>query len=125
MATDNKAIVEKVNSAFAKNNYEGFLAECKNDVVWKMAGEETRKGVDTIRTFLKSMEGMEAPKFSVDNLIGDGELVACNGSMTMKNPEGKEESYDFCDIYRFEGGKIAELTSYVVKTGGQAESAKA
>ena len=90
-----------------------------------MVGEETRTGVETIRNWMKSMGDMEPPKFTVDNLIGEGDIVVSNGNMTMKNKEGKNESYSYCDFYRFEGNKIAELTSYVVKTTDAAKPAKA
>lgn len=125
MANMNKQIVEKVNASFAEGETEVFLEHCKPDVVWKMVGEETRTGVDTIRKFMASMGDMEPPKFSAINVIGEGDYVAANGDMTMKNKEGKTESYSFCDIYRFDVGKIAELTSYVVSTGQKGVTAKA
>lgn len=125
MADTNKQIVEKVNAAFAENNPEVFLGFCKDDVKWNMVGDEIRTGVDTIREWMKSMGDMEPPKFTVENLFGEGDIVAANGDMTMKNKEGKDESYSYCDVYKFEDGKIAELTSYVVKTGATAKEAKA
>jgi ketosteroid isomerase-like protein len=125
MSNTNKQIIEKVNAAFAENNLEGFLENCKDDVKWTMAGEKIRTGVDTIRDWMKSMGEMEPPKFTVSNLVGEGDIVVANGDMNMKNKEGQTESYSYCDIYRFEGGKIAELTSYVVKTGDAAKQAQA
>lgn len=125
MATNNKAIVEKVNAGFAANNPEVFLENCKDNVKWNMVGDDTRTGVDTIRTWMKSMGDMEPPKFTVDNLVGEGDIVVANGDMTMKNKEGKDEAYSYCDFYKFDGGKIAELTSYVVKTDKTAKPANA
>jgi uncharacterized protein len=125
MANTNKQIVEKVNTSFADGETEVFLENCKPDVVWKMVGEETRTGVDAIRKFMASMGDMEPPKFSAINVIGEGDYVAANGDMTMRNKDGKTESYSFCDIYRFDGDKIAELTSYVVNTGQKGETARA
>ena len=125
MSITNKQIVEKVNAGFGANDPEVFLENSKNDVRWTMAGEETRTGVDTIRDWMKSMGEMEPPKFTVSNLIGERDIVVANGDMTMKNKEGQTESYAFCDVYRFEGGKIGELTSYVVKTGETAKQAQA
>jgi ketosteroid isomerase-like protein len=34
----------------------------------------------------------------------------------MKDKEGKAVPYSYCDIYRFRGGKIVELRSFVTKT---------
>jgi hypothetical protein len=33
----------------------------------------------------------------------------------MKDKEGREAPYEFCDVYRFEGDRIAELKAYVIK----------
>ena len=55
IATDRKAIVNKVNEAFANNDVEGFLALCASDVVWTMVGDRTVKGKDEIRKWMGSM----------------------------------------------------------------------
>jgi uncharacterized protein len=116
MSETNKEIVEKVNAAFAEGNSETFLSYATDDVMWTMVGEKTTNGKQAIREWMASMEGAEPPKFTVDNLIADGDMVAANGDMTMKDKDGKEGSYGYVDIYRFQGDKIAQLTSYIVKT---------
>ena len=42
-------------------------------------------------------------------------MVVCNGDMTINDKDGKAVPYGYCDIYKFSGGKIADLNSYVVK----------
>lgn len=116
MSEKNKEVVEKVNAAFAEGSVEGFLTHCSEDIVWTMIGEEKRSGKKVIRDWMSSMEGQEPPKFTVDNLLADGDLVVANGDMTMKDKDGKIEPYSYCDIYRFSDANITELTSYVVKT---------
>jgi ketosteroid isomerase-like protein len=122
MATSNKNIVEKVNAAFADNNVDGFLGYCADDVTWSMVGDTTVKGKEEIRKWMKSMD-MEAPAFTVDAVIADGDRVAAFGDMTMKNKEGKVVPYSYCDVYRFRDGKIVELRSFVVSTVPKAEAA--
>lgn len=113
--SDKKEIVEKINASFAEGNSEGFLSFCADDIQWTMIGEKSVKGKEAIREWMKSMEGMEPPKFTVDNIIAEGDSVVCHGDMTMKDKDGKPGSYGYCDIYRFSGEKIAELNSFVVK----------
>jgi len=115
MAT-NKAIVEKVNAAFAENSVEGFLSFCADDIEWTMVGDRTVKGKDAIRTWMASMGSSEPPKFTVQNVVGEGDFVVAYGDMTMKE-DGKLNPYAYCDVYRFRGGTIAELRSFVLKTG--------
>ena len=122
MSVKNKEIVEKVNASFAEGGMEGFLSFCADDVVWTMVGNKTVKGKQGIREWMASMD-MEPPKFTVDNIIAEGDFVTAYGNMTMKEKDGKTAPYAYCDIYRFRDGKIAELNSYVVKTEAKAESA--
>ena len=122
MSAKNKEIVEKVNASFAEGGVEGFLSHCADDVVWTMVGNKTTRGKKDIREWMASMD-MEPPKFTVANIIAEGDFAACNGDMTMKDKDGKTVPYAYCDLYRFRDGKIAELTSFVVKTEAKAESA--
>jgi ketosteroid isomerase-like protein len=122
MSAKNKEIVEKVNASFAEGDVEGFLSNCADDVVWTMVGNKTTRGTNAIREWLASMD-MEPPKFTVDNIIAEGDFVTAYGDMTMKEKDGKAVPYAYCDIYRFRDGKIVELNSFVIKTEAKAESA--
>ncbi|HEX6280123.1 MAG TPA: nuclear transport factor 2 family protein [Pyrinomonadaceae bacterium] len=125
MSESNKKIVEKVNAAFTEGNTEGFLSYCADDVVWKMEGEKTTNGIAEIREWMKQMDGMEPPKFTVDKTIAEGESVVCYGEMSMKGEDGKEGNYSYCDAYTFAGDKIKELRSFVVKHKSEEKSSPA
>ena len=124
MSATNKEIVEKVNASFAEGNVEGFLSSCADDVTWTIVGARTVSGKNAIREWMASMD-MEPPKFTVDNIIAEGDFVTAFGDMTMKGKDGKTAPYSYCDIYRFRDGKIVELTSFVVKTEAKAETVTA
>ena len=87
-----------------------------------MVGKKTTKGKNAIREWLASMD-TESPKFTVDNIIAEGDFVTAYGDMTMKAEDDKTVPYAYCDIYRFRDGKITELNSFLVKTETKAESA--
>lgn len=117
MSEKYKEIVEKVDASFEEKRLEDFLSLCADDVEWKMVGDTTKKGKDSIREWMSSMgEAMEPPKFSARNQVAEGETVAAYGEMTMKNEKGEKGNYEYCDIYRFENDKIIALTSFVIKT---------
>ena len=115
MSAKNKEIVEKVNAAFAEGSVEGFLSFCADDVAWTMVGDKTVKGKDAIRQWMASMD-MEPPQFTVANVIAEGDFVTARGDMTMKDKDGKVVPYAYCDIYRFRGDKIVELSAFVINT---------
>ena len=124
MSAKNKEIVEKVNASFDEGNVEGFLSFCTDDVVWTIIGEKAVAGKDAIRQWMASMD-IGSPKFTVTNVIAEGDFVTAYGDMTMKDKEGKTAPYSFCDIYQFRGGKIVELKSFVVKTEPKYETSGA
>lgn len=125
MSEKNIAIVNKINDAFTKNDTEGFLAHCTEDLYWAMAGDSEQEGKSTIREWMKQMDGHEAPKFTVDAIFGDDSHVACHGNMTMKDKDGKEGKYAYCDVYTFSGDKVSELRSYVVAQKSDDKNASA
>lgn len=108
-------IVEQVNDAFANNNFEAFLALCADDVVWSIVGDQDVRGKDGLREFMKQMEGMETPVFTIDRIIAGDDSAAAYGGMEMKEKDGCAGLYEYCDIYRFAGEKIKELRSFVIK----------
>ena len=116
MGTDRKNIVEQINDAFAGNNLEKVLSFCSDDLVWTMVGDTTVKGKDAIRKWMASMDP-EPPHFTIQQVVAEGDLVVTRGDMIMKTKkESKAHAYSFCDIYRFQGDRVAELTAFVIET---------
>lgn len=116
MIEDNKAILEKGNAAVTKGNYEGFLSFCTEDTQWTFVGEQTLKGKQAVREYMAKAY-LEPPKFMVENLIAEGDFLTAVGKISMKDASGKMIHYSYCDIWRFEDGKMAELKAFVVETG--------
>ena len=115
MANDNASVVEKVNAAFASGDVEGFLAHCTEDVVFMMIGNRRVEGKAAIREWMGTGAG-EPPKFSVQSIITSEDRAVCYGDMTMPESEGTG-SYEYCDVYTIQNGKVKELRAYVIKIG--------
>jgi len=120
MAADRKGIIKRVNEAFAENNLEKVLSFCSDDFVWTMVGDSTVKGKEAIRKWMASMDP-QPPQFTIHQTVADGDVVITRGDMTMQQKKnGPAIPYSFCDIYRFEGDKVAELTAFVIRTDKRA-----
>ena len=115
MSEKNKAILEEANAAVARGNYEGFLSFCDDDTEWMFVGDKTLKGKEAVRQYMAATY-IEPPKFTVDNLIAEGDFVTVLGDITMKDEDGKAVHHSYCDVWRFRGGKIVELKAFVIKT---------
>jgi ketosteroid isomerase-like protein len=124
MSVNNKAIIEKVNAAFAEGSTEGFLACCADDMAWTMVGDTTVQGKDAIRQWLASMGPMEPPQFTVHNVIAEGDFVTAYGDMTMKDKDGVVMPYAYCDIYHLRGEKIVELRAFVIQTEAKSQTSQ-
>jgi uncharacterized protein len=116
MPVNRKEIVERINQGFAENNLEKVLSFCTDDITWTMVGDTTKKGKDVIRKWMASMNP-QPPRLTIQQTIAEGDSVVARGDMEMaEEKNGPAIPYTFCDIYRFAGDKVAELTAFVIPT---------
>ena len=116
MAVNRKEIVERINQSFAENNFEKVLSFCTDDITWTMVGDTTKRGKDVIRKWMASMDP-QPPRINVRQTIAEGDSVVAQGDMLMQERKnGPAIFYTFCDIYRFAGDKVTELTAFMVRT---------
>jgi len=116
MAANRKEIVQQINDGFRANDLEKVLSFCTDDLVWTMVGDTTVQGKDAIRKWMASMNP-QPPQFTIQSAVAEGEFVITRGDMTMRETKnGPSIPYTFCDVYRFQGDKVAELTAFVIRT---------
>jgi uncharacterized protein (TIGR02246 family) len=108
MSQYNKSILEKANAAIMQGDNEGFLAFCTDDTTWTFVGERTLSGKAAVREWMKESY-KEPPRFTVTNMIADGDFVAALGSIQIKDEEGEEETHLYYDVWQFRGGLVAGL----------------
>jgi uncharacterized protein len=114
MSEKSKAILTQANAAVGKGDFEGFLSHCTEDVEWIFVGEQTLKGKEAVRQYMKETY-IEPPKFDVAHLIAEGDFVTALGNITMKDENGKAVDSAYCDVWRIRDGKLAELKAFVVE----------
>lgn len=118
MSEKHKAILLEGNAAISRGDNEGFLSHCADDTEWTFVGDQTLRGKEAVRQYLAKAY-IEPPKFTVENLIADGEYLTAVGEITLKDEDGKETDYSYCDVWRFRGDKIIELRGFVIETKGK------
>ncbi|KYG64814.1 ketosteroid isomerase [Bdellovibrio bacteriovorus] len=111
---DNKATLEEANAAISKGNFEGFLEFCVDDIIWNMIGDEYLKGKEQVRAWMKKTYS-SPPDFNAASWIIQGDVLAVEGDITIKDTNGKSVHSKYCDVWRFRGGKMAELNAYAVE----------
>ncbi|MFD0764543.1 nuclear transport factor 2 family protein [Mucilaginibacter lutimaris] len=108
----NKSILLKANEYIVKNDHEGFLSLCTEDLVWEFVGDQILNGKQAVREYMKSVYN-ESPDFDVEELIGDGDQVVAVGRITLKDESGKYVTSEYCDVWKFREGKMAALKAFV------------
>lgn len=113
MSKTNKETLAQANAAISQGDFEGFLSLCTEDTAWTFEGDRTLKGKAAVREWMKATY-KEPPKFKVQRMIAEDDIVAALGEITLKDEQGKAVENTYCDVWRFRDGKLAELRAFVV-----------
>ena len=111
---NNTTILHKANEFVSNGDYESFLDYCTSNTKWVFVGERTLNGKEEVRAYMKEFY-REPPVFNVEKAIEENNFVTVTGEIRLKNKTGIYEYFDYCDIWRFENGKIAELKAFVIE----------
>lgn len=114
MKMKNTTILQTANEFVAKGDYESFLAYCTADTKWVFVGDRVLHGIEEVRAYMKEFYH-EPPVFKLEKSIEEGNFVMVTGEIMLKNKAGEYEKFDYCDIWRFEDGKMAELKAFVIE----------
>lgn len=116
MSENNKAALVEANAAVTRGDYEGFLSFCTEDTLWVFVGDQTLRGKEAVRRWMAATYRQGPPELTVDHLIAEGDLVTALGGVSTRSEDGKVAHHSYCDVWRFRGGKMAELKAFVVET---------
>ncbi|HEY1068590.1 MAG TPA: nuclear transport factor 2 family protein [Pirellulales bacterium] len=122
MSQANRLVLQAANAAIRQGDYEGFLAFCTDDAVWTFVGERTLTGKDAVRRWMATAY-REPPRFTVAQLISDGDFVVALGEITTTSDDGQTARSSYCDVWHFRAGKLAELRAFVVEIQSENEPA--
>lgn len=112
MSDAHEATLLKANEAIIKGDFDGFLVHCTDDTVWTFVGEQTLRGKQAVRRWMVETY-KEPPDSRVDRLVAEGDAVVVIGEAMLADDAGKKARNLYCDVRRFEGGKLAELHAFV------------
>ena len=115
--SNNKAVLEQANAAVTKGDYEGFLSFCTEDTLWTFVGDRVLRGKEAVRQWMAESY-ISPPELTVDDLIAEGKFVTAVGVVATRGKDGKTTRYAYCDVWRVQGGKLAELRAFVIEEKG-------
>ncbi|AWM37043.1 SnoaL-like domain protein [Gemmata obscuriglobus] len=116
--SNNKTVLEQANAAVTKGDNEGFLSFCTDDTLWTFVGDRVLRGKEAVRQWMAESYSQGPPELTVDHLIAEGEFVTAVGVVSTRDKGGKTTRYAYCDVWRVQDGKLAELRAFVIEEKG-------
>lgn len=110
----NKIILENANKAISNGEHEIFLSYLSENTQWNFVGDKILSGREQVSRYLNDTY-RKPPKFDVEDLVSEGNYVTAVGRIRIIDESDQWIEYDYCDIWRFEDGKMAELKAFVIK----------
>ena len=114
MSDKHKEILTAGNAAIANGNNEGFLAFCTEDTEWTFIGDKTLKGKQAVRQWMAT-EYITPPTVTIEHLIAEGDYLTAVGLVTVKDENGKNTQYHYCDVWQFHNEQITGLKAFVIE----------
>ena len=113
MSEKHKATLQQANQAISRGDFDGFLSHSTEDTEWTFVGEQTLAGKAAVREWMVNTYRVP-PRFRVDQLVAEGDFVVAMGEITLKDDSGNDTHHSYCDVWRFQDGKMAALRAFVV-----------
>jgi predicted SnoaL-like aldol condensation-catalyzing enzyme len=111
---NNTKILLDANQLVREGKYEEYLSYLTEDSKWVFVGERTLLGKEAVRQYIKEFY-LAPPIFDMEISIEEGNFVTATGNISLKNIDGSYSHYSYCDIWRFDNGKLAEVKAYVIE----------
>jgi ketosteroid isomerase-like protein len=109
--------IKKISEEFSKGKFPATYDHFADDIEWKIIGDQIISGKENAIAFCnKMMAEMDGSTLNNINVIVENNYAAIEGNCKFTNEVGKAATVEYCDVYRFEDGKIKTITSYLVSS---------
>lgn len=116
---ENKETVRRIYAAMQTGDRSVFAASVHPDYVWRLPGHHSWagrfEGHEAIRRdLLVPLFSLFATEYRAEavTLIAEGDVVVAEVRGDVMTTRGERYDNEYCFVFRFRDGKIAELTEY-------------
>ena len=113
MKTPNNQLLIKISEAFATGNLEFAGVYFADDVKWNILGENSIIGKEQVLEVSKMLQLESFPVITIKNIVAQGDYVVVESTGKAKTKKGKPYNQTYCDIFKFNEGKLKEITTYL------------
>ena len=118
-AAENKETVRRIYEAMERGDRSVFAASVHPDYEWRLAGHASWSrrfaGQETVRRELvRPLFALFATEYRARavNLVSEGDHVVAEVRGEVATKRGERYDNEYCFVFRFRDGKIAELVEY-------------
>jgi len=116
----NKRHLEEMAAAVGAGDIDKYLDGLSDDIRWTIIGTTSFSGLysgkqEVVDRLFGRLSGLLDGGLEVirDRMIAEGDIVAVQARGRSKTKRGEDYNNTYCIVYRFEGGKVAEITEYL------------
>jgi ketosteroid isomerase-like protein len=113
--TENKRTIEQYMAAFRTSDHAAILACLTDDVVWDIPGMVHLSGKAAFDQEIENPAFAGKPDITVTRMVEEADVVVAEGTVRTQKREGDTMNLRFCDVFLMRGGKIRQLTSYLME----------
>lgn len=121
LTTPKGKMIEKLVEGMTRGNLDNLLDNVTENIQWTIVGHSPIQGKDVFIKAIeaaKTGEAKEYKELNFANTITHGITAAVDGTYTVIDKSGEENTTSFCHVFRFnkfKDGIIKEITSYMIE----------
>ncbi len=106
-------LTKKISEAFAKGDFAFVSEYLADDIRWNILGESPILGKEGVLEVSKMQQLQSYPVITIINIICEGNFVVIESIGKATTKEGKPYNQTYCEVFRFDGEKLKEITTYL------------
>jgi ketosteroid isomerase-like protein len=113
MTTPDLHLLKKISEAFTRGNIAFSQTYLADDIRWNIVGNSPIVGKEEVLEVSKMLQLESYPVITIKNMVAEGNYVVVESTGDAKTKTGKPYNQTYCDVFRFEHGKLQEITTYL------------
>jgi len=105
--------IKELSVEFAKGNIAAVEPYLADDVRWNILGEDTLTGRTAVIELTRMVQLQSFPKIAIKNVVCEGNFVVVESTGEATTKTGKPYNQTYCEVFRFQGITIQEITTYL------------
>jgi ketosteroid isomerase-like protein len=113
MTTGNSQLLKKISEEFAKGNLQFCSDYLASGIKWSILGSNPIIGKEEVLETSKMLQLESFPVVTIKNVVAEGNCVVVESIGEARTKNGKPYNQTYCDVFRFNGEQLQEITTYL------------